>query len=68
MKRKYIAPDSFVVIVHLNNSVLKEVGVVKGSPYSTWEAGGKRNASITESDEEATPVGTVGGDKSVWDD
>lgn len=67
MKRKYIAPDSFVVIVHLNNSVLESVGVNNGSPYGMWEDGAKKNHSLND-EEEATPVGTVGGDKSVWDD
>lgn len=67
MKRKYIAPDSFVVIVHLNNSVLESVGVNNGSPYGMWEDGAKKNHSLNDEEEE-TPVGTVGGNKSVWDD
>lgn len=63
-----MTPTTGVVKIKLIGSVLETVKVVNGSETSTWEDGAKRHYNVTEFDEETTPVGTVGSNKSIWDE
>lgn len=67
MKKKYVTPITVVVKINLVGSVLESVVVNNGSVRGKWEDGAKKNHSLND-EEEATPVGTVGSNKSVWDD
>ena len=67
MKKKYVTPITVVVKINLVGSVLESVNVNNGSVRGMWEDGAKKNHSLNDEEEE-TPVGTVDGDKSVWDD
>ena len=60
-----MTPTTGVVKIKLIGSVLETVGV-----DNTSKAAAKHhdNDNVTEFDEETTPVGTVGSNKSIWDD
>lgn len=70
MKKKYVTPTTVVVNLNLIGSVLDTTAGVnnKASVYSTWELGDDAKKNHNFNEEEETPVGTVGGNKSVWDD
>lgn len=63
--KPYIKPTTVVVRLNVSSSILDYaiIGKSKGSTKAAaWGKGNNFN------EEEATPVGTVGGNKSVWDD
>lgn len=67
MKKKYVTPTTVVVKLNLMGSVLETVNVNNGTVYGKWEDDdAKKNHNFNE--EEETPVGTVGSNKSLWDD
>ena len=71
MKEIYMTPTTGVVKIKLIGSVLETVGVDNTSKRSEWSwAAAKHhdNDNVTEFDEETTPMGTVGSNKSIWDD
>ena len=65
-----MTPSTGVVIINLIGSVLETTtGVDNSSKSSEWSwAAAKHHDIVTESDEETTPVGTVGSNKSIWDE
>lgn len=65
-----MTPTTGVVKINLIGSVLEKTALVdnKSNDYSTWDAAAKRHDNVTEFDEETTPVGTVGSNKSIWDE
>lgn len=67
-----MTPSTGVVIINLIGSVLETTtGVDNSSKSSEWSwAAAKHhdNDNVTEFDEETTPVGTVGSNKSIWDE
>lgn len=64
-----MTPTTGVVKIKLIGSVLETVTVNNGSPTGKFEdAAAKRHYNVTESDDETTPVGTVGSNKSIWDE
>lgn len=63
--KPYIKPTTVIVRLNVSSSILDYtiIGESKGSKKSdAWGKGNNFN------EEEETPVGTVGGNKSVWDD
>ena len=64
-----MTPTTGVVKIKLIGSVLETAGVDNTSKRSEWSwAAAKHHDIVTESDEETTPVGTVGSNKSIWDE
>lgn len=64
--KPYIKPTTVIVRLNVSSSILDYaiIGKSKGSKKS--DAWGKGNNFDEE--EEETPVGTVGSNKSIWDD
>lgn len=67
MKKKYIAPNTLMVELNLNNSVLENIGFGNGSQESGWDAAAKKNNGIFDFDEDAETEEYIYKKFSVWE-